>query len=358
MFRKLAEWNQELIKTHQIGLFKQFTDIVRYKKTCGIGISEYYELGLFERDKYPAIDRCIGRKRSAYIDLLLNRTGWRATANNKILNYSLLSYYGLSIPLTVATYKSKGAKVGDEAVIDDAEALHQFFSITNNYPLFVKPVMGSCGRCTFSLASYDPQSRIFQNSVGGETALSEILSVAEDPRLYGLLIQSVLQQHSNLVKAVGSSVSCVRIIVVKDDDDIFIQSAFWKIARKHNFTDNFSYGKNGNLLADLDIKTGRVKRLIAGLWPNTGNLDSHPDTQYPLMNFQLPDWQKAIDLCIRASKIFPGLALQSWDVVFCQQGPVLMELNTEPNLEVPQMLSESHFLDDRLMSVLLKRGWQ
>jgi len=52
-----------------------------------------------------------------------------------------------------------------------------------------------------------------------------------------------------------------------------------------------------------------------------------------------------------------NLLLHKRDVTFCIDGPILMELNTEPNLEVPQMLSEQPLIDDRLMTILKRHGW-
>lgn len=357
MLNQLKKWNTELSSQHQIGLIKQIKDILQYRKTCGIGVSEYYELELFDQEKYPDIERCIGRKRSALIDKLLNLDIWRATANDKILNYSLLAHFGFPIPETVATYNAGTARISQEKSLNSPEELHNFFDKEALFPVFIKPVHGSYGHGTFSLTNYDAPQQTFKTNSNEKIELSEVLSVGNNHSYCGLLIQSCLQPHPEVLQAVGPSTSCVRVILIRDESTVFIHRAFWKIARVHNITDNFSYGKHGNLLANVDIHSGKVSRVINGLGPSFEYQDKHPDTGHRLMDFQLPNWQEAIEQCKHASHIFPGLSLQSWDIAFCQQGPVLMELNTEPNLEVPQMLSEKAFLDDRLLKILQKRGW-
>ncbi len=54
-----------------------------------------------------------------------------------------------------------------------------------------------------------------------------------------------------------------------------------------------------------------------------------------------------MQLCLEVAPHFPGLRLQSWDVVICQDGPILMELNTEADLGVPQAVTRRGMLDER-----------
>jgi hypothetical protein len=130
--------------------------------------------------------------------------------------------------------------------------------------------------------------------------------------------------------------------------------AFWKIARARNITDNFCMGETGNLLAAIDKDTGAIQRVVTGLWPQGQEVTHHPDTLQPFNGFTLPDWPNAIDMCLAASHHFPGLRLQHWDIAFCRQGPVLMELNTEADLGVPQFLGRTPFVNERITDMLLQ----
>jgi len=353
----LRQWSRQLASSHKMSLFSQIKAICHCRMVSRIGVSEYYELKLFDRVTFPEPQRCIGRVLSAKIDRVLNSDAWRATANNKILNYSLLAHYNLPIPTTVATYKAMPLGIANEKKLNDTQQLSDFFATNTDYPLFIKPVHGSYGQGTFSLTAFDHKKQSFSSKAGADVELASVLAVADKPKHQGLLIQRCLMPHPRVLDTVGPNTSCVRFILIKDGADVFIHRAFWKIATKGNITDNFSYGKHGNLLADIDVETGKVTRVIGGLWPDTTQHVNHPDSGMVLLGFQLPDWQQAVAQCIQASNIFSGLSLQSWDVAFCVDGPVLMELNTEPNLEVPQMLSEQAFLDDRLLAILKQRGW-
>ena len=60
----------------------------------------------------------------------------------------------------------------------------------------------------------------------------------------------------------------------------------------------------------------------------------------------------SVGLCLAAAVHFPGLRLQHWDVAFCEGGPVLMELNTEADLGVPQYLGRTPFIDRTIREML------
>ena len=357
MLGDLLAWSSRLSADRGISRATQMTDILSARRQAGIGISEYYELELFDRQKFPDLRRCIGRRGSARIDKLLNDDYWRATANDKILNYALLAHFGLPIAETVATFNAGHARIATEQRIDTDQALHTFFSASQHFPLFVKPVHGSYGKGTFSLQSYEAATRTFLTPNNARVSLDEIIAAGRQPQFSGLLIQRTLKPHPTVLETVGPSTSCVRVILVRDGNEAFIQCAFWKIARAHNITDNFSYGRHGNLLGNVDVDTGEVRRVIDGLWPEGTDTTAHPDTGRPLSGLTLPDWQHAKEMLIEASHVFSGLSLQNWDVAFCEQGPILLELNTEPDLQVPQMLAGEPFIDDRLQAVLNRAGW-
>lgn len=357
MIKKVYSWLEKVEQEYGISKSSQIIDLIASRFTLKLGVSEYFELELFDKKKYPILKNCVGRRISANIDKTLNQDGWRATANDKILNYSLLSHFNFSIPKTIATYRTGNARIDNEKSFSNPEQLHSFFTEHKDQQFFIKPVHGTYGRGTFSLSSYDVSNSSFQSITAKSVSLDEIVSVGKNPNYKGLLIQKRLKQHSAIKNAVGSNISCVRVILIRDGLNTFVQRAFWKIARVNNITDTFSYGKHGNLLADVDTSTGLIKRVITGFWPEKNPSSIHPDTGVELSGFQIPDWDLAIQQCIAASNIFPGLSLQSWDIAFCEDGPVLMELNTEPNLEVPQLLSEKAFIDERLLKILKKHNW-
>ncbi len=321
-----------------------------------LGIEEYYEFEVFNDAYFPPERKldCVGWRASTAIDMRLNHAYWRATANDKVLNYALLQQYGFAIPQTIATFSTKKRRIGAEISLTNREALEDFLTKLMAFPVFIKPIHGSYGRGTFLLESYDASRKSFVDVHGNHVPLTDLLSECQRPQYSGMLFQRPLQPHDAVKLLTGNTTSCVRVIVAVTAQGPKVHMTFWKIARAHNITDNFHMGSTGNLLAALNKDTGCVERIVTGLWPNGKSLTHHPDTHQELVGKTLPDWPQAMDMCLRAAVCFPGLKLQHWDVAFCKQGPVLMELNTEADLGVPQFLARTPFLDGDIKRMMEK----
>lgn len=318
-----------------------------------LGLSEYYEYEIFNDQYYPRHSKphCVGWRASADIDAKLNHDHWRASANDKVLNYALLAHYGFPIPEAIATYSPTQRRIGNERLLSTPRAVQDFLRQPLPFPVFVKPTNGSYGRGTYLLTAFDPQTDRF-STPAEDMPVAEIIEACQAPKRSGMLFQHALQPHETVRALIGPTTSCVRLIIARTATGPHVHMAFWKIARAHNITDNFCMGETGNLLAAIDKDTGAIQRVVTGLWPEGREVSHHPDTRQPFSGFTLPDWPNAIDMCLAASHHFPGLRLQHWDIAFCRQGPVLMELNTEADLGVPQFLGRTPFVNERITDIL------
>lgn len=335
--------------------FRQLSEIARLSSSDRhLGVEEYYELGVFDDKSYSGRQKfdCTGWKASAEIDKNLNHNYWRATANDKVLNYALLQHYGFPIPETFATYSLGKRRIGRELSLNTEKELEEFLCKSLQFPVFIKPIHGSYGRGTYSLIAYDAMLGCFIDVQGEKIPLADLMKTCLTKQFYGMLFQQCLQPHEEVQALVGSTTSCVRVIVVMTNEGPKIHMAFWKIARARNITDNFCMGETGNLLAWVNKDSGAIERIATGLWPNGAEVTRHPDTQQELLGKKLPDWQQATSLCLSAAVHFPGLKLQNWDIAFCRQGPVIMELNTEADLGVPQYLGRIPFVDATIKELL------
>lgn len=353
---KLLEYASSANRLTGKSYLRQWSEMVKLATgSRRLGLEEYYELEVFDDKSYPGALKsdCVGWRASAQIDQALNRNYWRATANDKVLNYALLQQYGLPAPETVATFSPEKRRVGHERSLATQAELEEFLANGLVYPVFIKPIHGSYGRGTFLLTAYDAATRQFTDIHGHQVAMRELVEACMTRQYSGMLFQKPLQPHPQVRALIGPTTSCVRVIVAVAPTGPRIHLTFWKVARAHNITDNFHMGATGNLLAAINKETGVVERVVTGLWPGGKEVTQHPDTQQTLLGQALPDWQQAMDLCLSAASHFPGLKLQHWDVAFCAEGPVLMELNTEADLGVPQLLGRRPFIDQTIKSMMI-----
>lgn len=70
----------------------------------------------------------------------------------------------------------------------------------------------------------------------------------------------------------------------------------------------------------------------------SGWLERHPDTNVPFAGFSVPFLKESIELCIRAHRFLYYNFLIGWDVAITQNGPLILEANEKPGMNVAQCL--------------------
>lgn len=331
--------------------FLQLQEVLKLRlRKSPIGISEYFEYGIWHRSVTPELrDEFIGWRQSGGLDRELNDDCSRVLANDKLLNYLLLHVNGFPIPVPVATYTAVGRRIGDEMALQTLDEVRSFLS-RDVYPFYVKPISAGYGHGVLCVTEREgDRFRLFD---GRLITLGEFMAPFSFTPYRGMLFQKPLVAHPDIAELTGTqAISCVRFICFVTSSGPIIHTAFWKITTGKNMLDNFSHGDYGNCLGAIDIETGTIKRVISRMGPG-GLVDRHPTTHKPLLGKKLPDWLRAMELVRSASGHFPGLRLQNWDVALCPEGPVLLELNTESELAVPQAISGRGLMDARLRSIL------
>jgi hypothetical protein len=144
----------------------------------------------------------------------------------------------------------------------------------------------------------------------------------------GFLFQDPLKLAPEIESLTGWAAICgLRIICLNERDGVKPIRALWKVAVPPNYMDNFHMGKYGNLIADIDLATGEVFRLIDGFWPRTKLLSSMPHTGVSLAGFKLPGWSQLLETCQSAAAVFPLMRIHHWDFALTDRGPIILELN-------------------------------
>lgn len=315
-----------------------------------IGISEYFDYGISQRSVTPAMrDEFIGWKQSGELDRQLNNVQSRVLANDKLVNHVILLAARLPCPAPLASYTASGRRVGSERVLKTREDVQEFLS-GDVFPFYVKPISAGYGRGVMGVTGYsDGMLTLFD---GTTVTLHKFMQPFDFLPYRGMLFQRPLMAHPAIVGLTGThAISCVRFICFVTSQGPVIHTAFWKITSGKNMLDNFSHGDYGNCLGAIDQASGKIVRAIAKMGPG-GIIENHPTTGKRIIGFQLPDWDRAVDLVKAATANFPGLRLQNWDVALCPDGPVLLELNTESELGVPQAISGTGMMDQRLRDIL------
>ncbi len=104
----------------------------------------------------------------------------------------------------------------------------------------------------------------------------------------------------------------------------------------------------------MDEASGIVGRVVSGHGTDTTVVSSDPRSGFPLQGFRLPDWDVAMQMCLRAARLFPGFHVQSWDIALTTRGPVILEVNPVGGAVGHQLAYQKGFLQPD-MEVFLRR---
>jgi glutathione synthase/RimK-type ligase-like ATP-grasp enzyme len=243
-------------------------------------------------------------------------------------------------------YGDVGLVVSDTTILGNSDDIRTFLRDTDHYPLFVKPVRGSQGRNAYAL--HGLVNGKLKLPSDQQLEMADFITRLRPARNDSILFQELLHTHRNIETICGRRLTSVRIIVIVTPAGPEILSAVWRVPTGSNITDNFDCGRNGNIIAGIDLATGHIQRIVRGIgWENIP-IDRHPDTGIVFGNLCLPDWQTTCALCLNAATLFPDLCLQHWDIALTDRGPVILEINVEGGMRTHQIVQQRGIYDEHL----------
>ena len=106
-----------------------------------------------------------------------------------------------------------------------------------------------------------------------------------------------------------------------------------------------NYWRPGNLLAQLDVSTGQVLRAMSGTGLELAYHDEHPDTKARLVGMTIPRWDDMKQTAIEAARLLRHMPLIGFDMAMSETGPVVVEMNHNPDFFLNQLADGRGVLD-------------
>jgi hypothetical protein len=296
--------------------------------------------------------RFVGWRREVEIDRSLNKAGWRAVANDKLLFYSTLAGFGLPFPRLRAIYSQHGRYLEGVPRLNSESSLAALCRDPGSFPVFAKPLMGSYGRGAFSIMGYDATDDALLIGDGQRKPVRDAVAQFMEPACGGYLFQALVEPHPATEAVCGPKITSARVVVLLGPQGPVLFRCVWKIPTGRNMSDNFMHGETGNLLGHVDTQSGAITRVISGVGLGLRELRVHPDTGVRFDPFVLPCWPEVRDLCLRAAPCYPGLRLQHWDIALSRDGPQILEVNVEGSLDLHQLAGGKGVMDEDLVAAM------
>ena len=360
--RGLQRRYQQLVQPARAGhksIRRQLTDICLARlRGQPLTLDEYYELRLFNLELFDDAElaRFVGKYGKEWIHRQLNNIRWEGMVTDKLILYSLLDNFGIPHPRVQALICNIERYAGTIPVIRQVDDLADFLQRRANYPLFCKAVKGSHGRGSLRIENFDVENRTLHLSTGDLMPVESFLESCLSGNRFGFLIQDAAQPAPQLREIVGDLVSGLRMVVFVGDDKATHFRTTWKIPCGNNFIDHFAGGTTGNLIANVDVRSGTVTRVFGGSGLNARLDLPHPDSGAILDGFVIPGWEEISQLVLRAATCFPDFRWQHWDVGITDSGPTIFELNSAGGMHILQLASGKGLLDSTLKDFLKKYG--
>jgi hypothetical protein len=109
----------------------------------------------------------------------------------------------------------------------------------------------------------------------------------------------------------------------------------------------------GGIAANVTLETGELSRATdLGSRSRRGWLSVHPDTGGLIENRVLPHWEETKQLAISAHREFTDRVVIGWDVAILEDGPIVIEGNGNPDMDILQRFMREGLREHRFGHLL------
>lgn len=205
--------------------------------------------------------------------------------------------------------------------------------------LFIKPANGRGGRGAERWDWMAPRHFVGMDGEPiADDALIDHLRRRAEPA--PILVQRRVETHSGLADLTTGALPTIRLTTCLDErGDPEIVGAVFRMAIGGNRTvDNLHAG---GIAANVSLDGGRLSNASdLGMDSKLGWLDRHPDTGAAIAGRPLPLWSETKALAILAHRAFADRVLIGWDIAITNDGPLVVEGNSSPDLDIMQRFGE------------------
>ena len=223
--------------------------------------------------------------------------------------------------------------LADGTIIDYREGLH-FPGELPKENLFCKPNRDNEGEGAEVWFWKGEQN--FQNPEGknlcSQELLETLINLARQHKSGSYIVQPLALPHHDLAVFRKNATPTLRLITyVNLDGKILVDSGMFKFSVDPlNVVDN---ANAGGMIAPIDLDTGMLGAAVDdGLNVLGTRWEKHEDNNALIKGRILPFWKETLDVVKKGHALFPYRLLIGWDVLITEQGPVILEGNSQPGL--------------------------
>ena len=315
-------------------------------------LDEYVRFRLYDTEAHSA------EERNEFASWLLhnpiinevNDLIWFGVTEDKWLSSKMLEADGLPVPETLGVIDSTGTRAyHGTAAIDGPDALRALIGQGMEMPLFGKNLRGLGSMGVFVITAADDEGVILRDvgRMSYQAFFDDVICG------FRFLLQKFVWNCA-MLREFTDTTATIRVINMIDGDGVYVPCAVLKLPLNRNPADNF--WRDGNMLCDIDPKTGEIRTLVRAKGPELEHLDRHPETDGEIIGRKLPHWERLREINERVARLHAPLNYQSTDIALTDDGPVVIEVNAGSSFTLPQYASGKGFFTPKVRALFRSYG--
>jgi hypothetical protein len=315
-----------------------------------LAFSDYARLRLYDEAFWAGVDKksLVGARRAREIAETLNhgQDGGGLLANRLAAN-AYLEAFGFAVPATLAIF-AHGVAAPGRALLRSRGELRQFLACDAPYPMFAAPMAGR-SQAAGPLRGCDVGAGVLERLDGRLVALDDFIDeVSEHGRF---IFQRLIAPEASVAALVGPCLAQVRVVTLAGEQGPRILRACWRLP-----PGEARGGRGeGELLAQLDLRSGAVLRVTRGFGPDLEEVTRHPQTGARLIGARVPGWDAVKATAIEAARALGPMAMIGWSIASSTAGPVILGLSATPDLVTHQLADRRGLLDLDFLAMMTAR---
>jgi len=332
-------------------IYKQLIDLLTLTYRTKYWPHNYFKYkGYLKEKSISEIEKYLpGRLFDCLRDDLLNDSDYVKLVDNKYLFNRIL--WNNNIPATAVLGRHiKGVGFFD---LDNKKVNSKIFKQKVIDDFVIKPVIGSAQGSGVDVIDFNHSDRHPYSYRGMKLSWDTFVDQLNDPEMADeLLFEGKVIQHKTISDIYAKSINTIRIDSLRlKNGDILILSASLRVGRNGRLIDNWS-GEQGGIAVGVNIVNGRVNEV--GFDYYLKKYQRHPDTNYKFNDFQIPYWDRLIEIVKKSASLFPQINSLGWDIAITENGPLIIEVNSDYTIQLCQSCNYPYLTNKPFIKGLLE----
>ena len=149
------------------------------------------------------------------------------------------------------------------------------------------------------------------------------------------IIQKRLQSHNAISRVNSTALNTTRIYTLMTLGGIEYLGGYQAFATGTALTDSWQHG---SVYVGIDPSSNKLRSygITSQSDSRDGIMYKHPDSGIEFKGYEIPFLTESVEICRKAHAFFESVLIIGWDVAVTDKGPVIVEANGNPGINVLQ----------------------